>query len=106
MNVVATTSSSTPKTLAEVLAFFRARAVELESRYQMRVDGVFGSYGRGEQRADSDVDLLITFARLPALWELIGIEEDLSQRLGARVHLVHNDGSAPVRKLHAQLVPL
>jgi predicted nucleotidyltransferase len=106
MSTVATASHTRSKTLAEVLAFFRARAAELESRYHMRVDGVFGSYVRGEQRADSDVDVLVSFARLPALWEFIGIEEELSGGLGARVHLVHNDASPLVRRLQADLVPV
>ena len=98
------TTTAPPKTLADILAFFRARASALEARHQMRVDGVFGSYVRGDQREDSDVDVLVSFTRLPALWEMIGIEEELGAALGARVHLVHNDASPLVRRLQADLV--
>lgn len=52
--------------------------------------GVFGSYVRGEQRPDSDLDVLIDIER-PAkmdLLKLIDLEEDLSAELGVPVDLV------------------
>lgn len=50
--------------------------------------GVFGSVGRGQDRSDSDVDLL---ANLPAGISLLGLarlQADLESILGARVDLV------------------
>ena len=52
--------------------------------------GVFGSYVRGEQRPDSDLDVLIDIER-PAkidLLELIDLEQELSADLGVSVDLV------------------
>ena len=49
------------KTLEEIREVIRAHQDELHRRYKARVVGVFGSYVRGEQREDSDLDLLAEF---------------------------------------------
>jgi hypothetical protein len=52
--------------------------------------GVFGSYVRGEQQPDSDLDVLIDIER-PAkidLLKLIDLEKELSTDLGVSVDLV------------------
>lgn len=52
--------------------------------------GVFGSYVRGEQRPNSDLDVLIDIER-PAkmdLLKLIDLEQELSSDLGVSVDLV------------------
>lgn len=56
----------------------------------IREIGVFGSYVRGEQRPDRDLDALIDIAR-PAktdLLKLIDPEQELSTDLGVPVDLV------------------
>ena len=52
--------------------------------------GIFGSYLRGEENTDSDVDILIDISR-PAkldLLDLLAIEHELSQDLDTSVDLV------------------
>ena len=104
MNALPVNPSPKLKTLEDILAFFRAHAVDLEARHFLTVEGIFGSYARSEQDQDSDVDVLVSFSRIPSLWELIAIEGELSEQLGVRVHLVHNDSSPSVRKLAPGLV--
>ncbi len=52
--------------------------------------GVFGSYVRGEQRPDSDLDVLIDIERPVKmdLLKLIDLEQELSTDLGVSVDLV------------------
>jgi hypothetical protein len=57
-------------------------------RYRPTFVGVFGSRARGEQRVDSDLDLLVELGAEVDLLELIGIEEELSETLGLKVDLV------------------
>ncbi|MFC3414205.1 nucleotidyltransferase family protein [Algoriphagus hitonicola] len=50
--------------------------------------GVFGSYARGEENENSDLDILIDFDIKVDLLELIGIEQELSELLGIKVDLI------------------
>jgi predicted nucleotidyltransferase len=56
---------------------------------------VFGSTSRGEDRVDSDVDLLITPPEGADLFDLIHLEEALSTILGRDVDLVSNRALNP-----------
>jgi predicted nucleotidyltransferase len=56
---------------------------------------VFGSTSRGEDRVDSDVDLLITPPEGADLFDLIHLEEALSTILGRNVDLVSNRALNP-----------
>lgn len=47
---------------------------------------LFGSYARDEAGPDSDVDLLVDMTK-PLGLAFFGIEEDLSEKLGARVEM-------------------
>ncbi len=60
----------------------------LRERYGVKELGVFGSYLRGEQRQDSDLDLLVDFEKDISLWNVMELEEFLSERLGVRVDLI------------------
>ncbi|MBN2271270.1 MAG: nucleotidyltransferase domain-containing protein [Sedimentisphaerales bacterium] len=46
-------------TKEEILSALAKDRFELESRYKVRKLALFGSYARGDQRADSDVDILV-----------------------------------------------
>jgi uncharacterized protein len=60
--------------------------------------GVFGSRARGEERADSDIDLLVRFSKQKGLFELVGLEHDLSESLNLKVDLVTENGLSPLLK--------
>jgi predicted nucleotidyltransferase len=50
--------------------------------------GIFGSYVRGEQTKNSDVDILVEFSKVPTLFDLVEIEYSISDKLGLPVDLV------------------
>ena len=50
--------------------------------------GIFGSFARGEQREDSDLDVLIRFRNRISLLKLVQIEQELSDKLGIPIDLV------------------
>ena len=58
------------------------------SPHNLRSLGVFGSYSRNEETESSDIDLLVEFEESPDLLELIGMEQDLSDRLQRTVDLI------------------
>jgi len=49
---------------------------------------VFGSVARGDDRADSDLDLLVEFVTPKSLLTLVGVEHQFEDALGRRVDLV------------------
>ena len=59
--------------------------------------GVFGSYARGENKKDSDLDILVylDYSNKISLLVLIGVEQDLSEALGIKVDLVTEKSLSP-----------
>ena len=58
---------------------------------------IFGSYSRGEQRIDSDIDILILPDKSQhfSLFTLSGMYEDLKDLLGCEVDLITEGGLMP-----------
>lgn len=79
--------NSKPKTLAEIKQILQAQKPYLYEEYGVTEIGVFGSYVRGEQRPESDVDVLIELERPVriSLLDLVGLENYLSDLLGVEV---------------------
>lgn len=90
-------------------AFDDAAVALLCAEYGIASLDLFGSFARGEDREDSDVDLLYTLkpgARLG--WEIADLEDKLSETLGRRVDLVSRRALHPMLRdsvLH-EAVPL
>ena len=58
------------------------------SEGRARTPRVFGSVLRGEDREDSDLDLLVDSTAETSLFDLAGIELELERLLGVRVEVV------------------
>ena len=56
---------------------------------------VFGSVARGDERPDSDVDLLVTLSPGTGLFALGRLRTDLEAILGAPVDVVPEEGLKP-----------
>lgn len=67
----------------------------LQKNYKINRLGIFGSYVRGEQKQESDLDILIDYEEVPSLITLIEIENHLSELLGVKVDLVTRKGIKP-----------
>jgi predicted nucleotidyltransferase len=66
-------------------------AGEVQRRYRAEILGIFGSYVRGEQRENSDLDVLVRFAPGATLFDLVGLADFLEEMLGIRVDVVPVD---------------
>lgn len=82
-------------TLSQLLPRLRASLPDLVDRYQVASLGVFGSYVRGKEQPDSDLDVLVEFLEPPSLFEFIRLENELSALLGVRVDLVMKSALKP-----------
>lgn len=59
----------------------------LINRFYVNRIGYFGSYAKGQQSKNSDLDLLVEFSQ-PIGWEFFTLERFLEQVLGLSVDLV------------------
>lgn len=104
-----TSSASTVRDLDGLRRALHARLPDLRERYGVQSLGVFGSYVRGEQRAGSDLDVLVEFDDRPlSLFQFITLEDELSDALGIKVDLVEKSALKPAigRHVLAEVVPV
>lgn len=87
-------SQTTLQTLRDRLAQLLP---DLQKTYGITRLGIFGSYRRGEQNPNSDLDLLVEFHpdRRFGLLTFCKIENELSDYLGVKVDLVMKSGLKP-----------
>mgnify|MGYP006299273787 CR=1 FL=1 len=83
--------------LQNILQKLRVYFPEIKDQYQIKEMGIFGSYVRGEENENSDIDILVEFS--PdiefGLLTFCHLENQLSEKLGKKVDLVTKDGLKP-----------
>lgn len=95
-------------TLEEILRTLRRHLPELRERYRVKSLWVFGSYVRGDQRPDSDLDILVEFEEAPTLFQFIRLEDELRKLLGIEVDLVMKSALKPSigARILSEVVPV
>lgn len=81
--------------LDKIKHVLRQNKPALKRQFKVRTLGVFGSYARGEQKKNSDVDILVEFSRTPGLFDYLRMENSLSAILKKRVDLVMKGSLKP-----------
>jgi len=66
----------------------------LKETYNVEEIGIFGSYARGEETEESDIDILVEFNK-PIGWEFVDLKQYLEQILGKDVDLVTKKALKP-----------
>ena len=74
--------------IAEIQSTIAAEKDEIRRSYRAEIKGIFGSYARGDFHADSDLDLLVDFDEGANLFDLVGLQQFLEEKLGCKVDLV------------------
>jgi len=85
------------RTIEEIKEIIRSHDLELKQRFKVKRIAVFGSYARGEQTEDSDVDLLVEFSE-PVGFLFIHLADYLEEILGMRVDLITPSAIKPNRE--------
>lgn len=75
--------------LAEIKTRLQAQKPYLYEKYGVTEIGIFGSYVRGEQKSDSDIDILISLTDPPriSLLDLVDLQYYLSDLLKMEVDI-------------------
>lgn len=71
----------------EIIEILRGYKKEFAEEYRILDIGVFGSVARDEAGVESDVDVVIRISK-PDLFMLVGIKEELEERLHRSVDIV------------------
>jgi len=80
----------------EILTGLNATAIrEIAARYGATHLRVFGSFARGTQQKDSDLDLLIDLEPGRSLLDIVAIQQDIEDALGLRVDVVTERSLSP-----------
>lgn len=101
-------SPAVSPTLDEVRQILREHLPELRARYGVRSLALFGSYVRGEQDVESDLDVLVDYEAPPDLFQFVELEDTLSQLLGVKVDLVMKSALRPRigKRILAESIPV
>ncbi len=83
------------KSLDEIKEIIDVHKDELRKEFGLKEIGVFGSYVRGVQRADSDLDILIEFEKPVGFVKFLRLEKKLSDLLGIQVEMVTKKALKP-----------
>lgn len=86
------------KTKEEILEILKKELPYLKEKFDVKTIGFFGSYVRGEQKEESDVDVLVEFQKPVGYFKFIELEDHLSKKLGTKVDLVTPDALKPLTK--------
>src|SRR4030095_12200402 len=73
----------------------REQILRIAAKHGARNVRVFGSGVRGDDRADSDVDLLVEMAHDRSLLDLVGLEQALEELLRRHVDVLPTTASIP-----------
>ena len=87
--------STTSSSISAILQDLRELMPSLQERYRVSSLSLFGSWVRGEQTAESDLDILVEIIDPPGLIGFLTLEEELSNRLGMKVDLVMKGALKP-----------
>ncbi len=82
------------RTTQEILRLLEQAKPELVRRFGVRRLAVFGSYARGEQRDESDVDILVEVDPSIGL-EFVDLAESIESLLGLRSEVVSRRAIKP-----------
>jgi len=83
-------------TQEKVMEILRKELPYFASEYGVKKIGLFGSYTKGIQREDSDIDILVEFER-PIGLKFIELAEHLEKILGKRADVLTPDGIKGIR---------
>lgn len=73
----------------------KQKAIPILKKAGATRSSLFGSYVRGEQRIDSDIDILVELPKELSLFDVVGVKLELEDALGKKVDLVEYETIKP-----------
>lgn len=76
----------------------KSKITPVLKRYDVKRAAIFGSFVRGEQKEDSDIDFLVEFEGKKSLLDLVGLKIELEEVLGRKVDVLTYNSLHPLLK--------
>ena len=81
--------------LAQILSCLRRHKADLQSKYGIHRLAVFGSYARGEQTSDSDIDILVELGDKPLGLAYFSMVREVAALFPLKTEVVSRDAIKP-----------
>ncbi len=89
------------RTKDEILSLLSDNKAALKAKYPLRKMAIFGSFSRGDQTRQSDVDILVDVDPSIGL-EFVSLAEQIEKLLGLKVDLVSLRALKPSKLRHIE----
>jgi predicted nucleotidyltransferase len=86
------------KSFEEIKKFLQENKEIILKEFKAEIVGIFGSYARGEQTRESDIDIVVRFREGATLFDLVELAEFLEHKLGIKVDIVSERAVRPELK--------
>lgn len=87
--------SNMNRELEEIKGALGSLGEQIRKEYKAEIIGLFGSYVRGEQNRESDVDVLVRFLEGATLFDFVGLADFLEERFSLDVDIVSERAIRP-----------
>ncbi len=71
-----------------ILDYLGTHKQEFKEKYEIEKIGLFGSYARGEESKESDIDIFVKMK--PNLLEMVGLKLQIEEDLSKKVDLIRD----------------
>ncbi len=76
----------------------RGAIINVLKKHDVKRASLFGSYVRGEETPESDIDILVEFKGRKSLLDLVGLNIELEDRLGKKFDVITYNSLHPLLK--------
>ncbi len=76
----------------------QSKIIPILKKHEVKKSSIFGSFARGENDKDSDIDILVDLKNGKTLLDLIGLEMELEKKTKKRVDLLTYNSINPLLK--------
>lgn len=82
------------------------KIIQFLSKEGAKKISIFGSFARGEEKPESDIDIIVEFSEPKGILEIVGLEQELSELIGRKVDLLTEKSVSPyiIDKIKNELV--
>jgi hypothetical protein len=88
-------SGKSKLSISSIIKNRREEIINIAQKYGAKNVRVFGSMARGEESAESDLDIIVEMEHGSSLLDIIAIKQDIEELLGRKVDVVTEASISP-----------